>query len=176
MCCPSNPSGPKLCSSNYIEWADYMEAWLRANGLWRIILGSQKHPVDSESSELSAFEVSCDRASGWIYLSLEPEQWIHVKAHMDDPAAMWKALQAIYGQGKEPLQPQPVAEVSPSPPVMDSSSTLAPAHSEDEIVAEFAGNATLLSVSSSDEEGDTSWTPDTGATSHMTPHHHWMRN
>ncbi len=43
-------------------------------------------------------------------------------------------------------------------------------------VTEFAGNASALSTSSSPTPPNLEWLADTGATSHMTPHHHWVRN
>ncbi|KIJ61043.1 hypothetical protein HYDPIDRAFT_97381, partial [Hydnomerulius pinastri MD-312] len=47
---------------------------------------------------------------------------------------------------------------------------------------EFAGNASLRSLTPSDPlcssqiDADIDWNADTGATSHMTPHRHWIRN
>jgi len=43
-------------------------------------------------------------------------------------------------------------------------------------VTEFAGNASALSTSSSPTPLNTNWLADTGATSHMTPHRHWVWN
>jgi hypothetical protein len=43
-------------------------------------------------------------------------------------------------------------------------------------VAEFAGNASALSTSSSPTPPNLDWLADTGATSYMTPHCHWVRN
>ena len=43
-------------------------------------------------------------------------------------------------------------------------------------VVEFAGNASALSTSSSPTPPNLNWLADTGATSHMTPHRHWVRN
>jgi hypothetical protein len=43
-------------------------------------------------------------------------------------------------------------------------------------VTEFAGNASALSTSSSPTPPNLEWLADTGATSHMTPHRHWVRN
>lgn len=44
---------------------------------------------------------------------------------------------------------------------------------------EFAGKASIRSFSSIDSlasQADFYWNADTGATSHMTPHKHWIRN
>ena len=43
-------------------------------------------------------------------------------------------------------------------------------------VTEFAGNASALSTFSSLTPPNSNWLADTGATSHMTPHRHWVRN
>ena len=46
-------------------------------------------------------------------------------------------------------------------------------------VSEYAGKAGLRSnalSSTSASVSDNLWTADTGATSHMTPHRHWLRN
>jgi len=43
-------------------------------------------------------------------------------------------------------------------------------------VTKFAGNASALSTSSSPTPPNSNWLADTGATSHMTPHRHWVRN
>ena len=49
-------------------------------------------------------------------------------------------------------------------------------------VVERAGNASLRSIDPSDPlsplqlDADVDWNADTGATSHMTPHRHWLRN
>ena len=43
-------------------------------------------------------------------------------------------------------------------------------------VTEFAGNASALSTSSSPTPPNLNWLADTVATSHMTPHRHWVRN
>lgn len=49
-------------------------------------------------------------------------------------------------------------------------------------VTEFAGSATVRALDPSDvlspldTAAHSSWTADTGATSHMTPHRHWLRN
>ena len=51
-----------------------------------------------------------------------------------------------------------------------------------ESATEFAGNASLRSFDSLDPlcplqlDGHADWNADTGATSHMTPHRHWLQN
>src|SRR6266705_411415 len=43
-------------------------------------------------------------------------------------------------------------------------------------LVEFAGNARDPSTSSSSTPPNFDWLADTGATSHMTPHYHWVQN
>ncbi|KAJ2923685.1 hypothetical protein H1R20_g13405, partial [Candolleomyces eurysporus] len=40
----SSPSFARLTSTNYTTWSGDMEAWLKSQGLWRIVPGSQKRP------------------------------------------------------------------------------------------------------------------------------------
>ena len=57
-----------------------------------------------------------------------------------------------------------------------------PAPHASSAVTEFAGNASTCLPDPSDPSfplqlnADYDWLPDTGATSHMTPHRHWLRN
>ncbi|EGO30424.1 hypothetical protein SERLADRAFT_338150, partial [Serpula lacrymans var. lacrymans S7.9] len=50
------------------------------------------------------------------------------------------------------------------------------------VVTESAGNTSLCSIHPSDPhcplqlDADINWNADTGATSHMTPHHHWVHH
>ncbi|KAJ2917733.1 hypothetical protein MD484_g2610, partial [Candolleomyces efflorescens] len=41
----SAPSFSKLNGSNYATWAGDMEAWLKAQALWRIVNGTSKRPL-----------------------------------------------------------------------------------------------------------------------------------
>ena len=101
-----------------------MEAWLKAQGLWRIVNGSQARPsfkskpaspgspqeLSSSQQELrEAFEAKCfelqdafdarsDKAAGWIWLMLEQDQKTLVDSSKDDPVAMWTTLEATYYQ------------------------------------------------------------------------------
>ncbi|TFK16502.1 hypothetical protein FA15DRAFT_546673, partial [Coprinopsis marcescibilis] len=45
-----------------------------------------------------------DRAAGWLWLMLEPDQKIHVSGIKDNPCAMWKALEDIFIQRKPGAQ------------------------------------------------------------------------
>jgi hypothetical protein len=86
---------------------------------------------------------------------VESNQRIYLTNIRDDPIKMWKALESIY------LQKHPVHTTQ---------------------TKKFAGHASLRSVDPSDPhtplqlDADFDWNADTGATSHMTPHHHWVQN
>ena len=95
----SSPTFSKLSSTNYNTWSGDMEAWLKAQGLWRIVNGSQARPsfkskpaspgspqeLSSLQQELrEAFEAKCfelqdtfdarsNKAAGWIWLMLEQD-------------------------------------------------------------------------------------------------------
>jgi len=103
MSSPSHtPSFTKLNNSNYLQWKDDMEAWLRSVKLWRLVSGVAKAPQLSSSptpEELSALELwedNKDRAAGTIMLWLEQDQKVHVSGIRDDPIAMWKKLESVH--------------------------------------------------------------------------------
>ena len=48
----SAPSFSKLNGSNYATWAGDMEAWLKAQALWRIVNGTSKRPsLEGENAD-----------------------------------------------------------------------------------------------------------------------------
>jgi hypothetical protein len=112
--------------------------------------------------KLEEWEIKADIAAGWIYLMVKSNQRIHLTNIHDDPIKMWKALKSIYLQ-KHPAHTTQTKDTLPNP-------------------KEFAGHASLRSVDPSDPltplqvDADFDWNADTGATSHMTPHRHWIRN
>jgi hypothetical protein len=112
--------------------------------------------------KLEKCETKADIVAGWIYLMVESKQRIHLTNIRDDPIKMWKALEYIYLQ-KCPKHTTQTKDTLLNP-------------------KEFAGHASLHSVDPSDPhtplqvDADFDWNADTGATSHMTPHHHWIRN
>ena len=83
-------------------------------------------------------------------------------------------------KGRGPLgmtQKANTAQTLPS-----SSSTTTTTSPDSSSIQEFAGNASTSFLDPShllsplQPDAYSSWTPDTGATSHMTPHHHWLHN
>ncbi|EIW76019.1 hypothetical protein CONPUDRAFT_158795 [Coniophora puteana RWD-64-598 SS2] len=73
------------------------------------------------------------------------------------------------------------AQAAPSAPGTSSTAPVPPSASQ--AVVEYAGNASLCSSPSPTSptcplqlDADADWIADTGATSHMTPHRHWLRS
>jgi len=79
-------------------------------------------------------------------------------------------------------QPNQANTTSAAPAVTSTTSTAAIANVAAQDVVERASNASFRSRDPSDPlsplqlDADTYWKADTGATSHMTPHRHWLRN
>ena len=98
---------------------------------------------------------------------------------------MWNALGTVYMKNKPRAQfhSKKLSNSSPNTQITSKSSqntcniSISPS-----AVIEFAGNACNRSYDPSNPssplqvDADFDWLPDTGATSHMTPHRHWLRN
>ena len=104
MTSTSMPSFAKLNSFNYPTWAGEMMAWLRAQGVWRIVSGTSlapaqsSPPTESQIAALDLFYLKSDKAAGYIYLCVEDDQKIHFSGIQDDPVAMWKKLSDVHLQ------------------------------------------------------------------------------
>jgi len=76
------------------------------------------------------------------------------------------------------------AEGASTAPSTSAGTSTAPPNAQNtaQSATEFAGNASLRSFDSSDPlcplqlDAHADWNANTGATSHMTPHRHWLRN
>ena len=81
-----------------------MEAWLKAQALWRIVNGTSKRPsLEAENADtkpLDEWDAKSDKAAGWIWLTLEPDQKALVSSCKDSPVTMWTTLQSTYLQKK----------------------------------------------------------------------------
>ena len=105
----STPAFPKLSPTNYNLWSGDMEAWLRAQGLWRIVAGLSPRPttpaspgdtststVDTATLTLQeAWDAKSDKAAGGSGSCLS-----RTRRHLDSPATMWKTLHSTYMQQK----------------------------------------------------------------------------
>ncbi|KAF9439474.1 hypothetical protein P691DRAFT_796417 [Macrolepiota fuliginosa MF-IS2] len=90
-----------------------MEAWLQASGLWRIVSGTSTLPsfpspiTEAQLQLREVWEVKSDKAAGWLYLLVDPDQRVYFNNIQDDPVKMWKSLQAVH------LQKQPGMHFNP---------------------------------------------------------------
>ena len=64
---------PILNGSNYCEWESQMTAFLRSQGLWRIVNGTATHLDETTSLDVAnKWDMSDDMAQGQITLCLDP--------------------------------------------------------------------------------------------------------
>lgn len=98
------PQITKLNAFNYNTWSGDMQAWLRANGVWRIVNGTSTKPTlpaTPTAEETKAFDdwtLKSDKASGMMYMLVEDDQKIHFNGIEDDPVKIWTALRDIHQQ------------------------------------------------------------------------------
>ena len=84
-----------LNESNYAEWLLYMQSTLIKKGLWKVVEGSETHPLRSPNSKaVKAFERCQAEAHAEIILHLKPSQLPH--AHSADPYVLWEELQHMH--------------------------------------------------------------------------------
>lgn len=80
-----------------------MQAWLQASGLWRLVKGELLKPeIPSPTTQATfdsreAWNAKADKAAGWLYLMVEPDQRVHF-TDRDDPVKMWTDLRAVHLQ------------------------------------------------------------------------------
>ena len=81
-----------------------MEAWFRAQALWRLVSGAStaarvsQTPKDGEEKKLEAWQVKVDKAAGIMWLMVENTQRVHFRGIKDDPLKMWDALREVHMQ------------------------------------------------------------------------------
>ncbi len=81
-----------------------MEAWYRAQALWRLVSGASTAPTlstpakDGEEDKLEAWQTKADRAAGIMWLMVETMQRVHFRGIKEDPLKMWKALETVHMQ------------------------------------------------------------------------------
>jgi len=80
-----------------------MQAWLQISGLWRLVNGTYikpstpSPPTESDLVAEEAWQSKADKAAGWLYLMVEPEQRVHFD-NREDPVHMWNSLCSIHLQ------------------------------------------------------------------------------
>ena len=75
-------------------------------GLWGIVSGRTKKPVQTsttpltatESAAITTWEDKAEKAARELYLLVSDEQKVHFAGISDDPCAMWKKLESIHLQ------------------------------------------------------------------------------
>ncbi|KAF9553961.1 hypothetical protein CPC08DRAFT_737803 [Agrocybe pediades] len=95
------PQFTKLGATNYPTWAGEMQAWLRAQSVWRIVSGESTIPTlpsPPTEAQLAAYN-SC---AVLLMLCVEDDKKIHLTTISDDPKAMWKKLEDIHRLQKRP--------------------------------------------------------------------------
>ncbi len=104
----SSTKGPDIAQlgpNNYPQWNGEMQAWLRASQLWRLVSGDLTRPEkpvkpdpdnDTYTSKDDQWLEKAEKASGWIYLMVEPEQRIHLTGIEDNPVKMWTKLEEVH--------------------------------------------------------------------------------
>src|SRR6266705_3530646 len=100
----SLPLFDKLNSNNFNTWNGDMEAWFRAQALWRLVSGAStaprvsQTPKDGEEEKLEAWQLKADKAAGIMWLMVENTQRVHFREIKDDPLKMWAALREVHMQ------------------------------------------------------------------------------
>ena len=107
------------------------------------------------------------KAAGELYLSVEQDQKSHIYGMLTDPIRIWSTVCNVHISKKPRARFHAYDELP--------STTNEP---ETKTVTESAGNASVNHISSSPLQNNASfdWNADSGTTSHMTPHAHWIRN
>ena len=55
-------------------------------------------PKDTEEEKLEKWQSKADKASGQLYLMVDPSQRVHFNGLTDDPVKMWDAIKNIHVQ------------------------------------------------------------------------------
>ena len=90
----TSPKFKSLNNSNYPEWSGDIKAWLMKMGYWKLVSGIEAKPA--EGKELLAWELKAEKAADEIYLAVEQDQRVHIRAFMDDPVKMWQELEKAH--------------------------------------------------------------------------------
>ena len=95
-----------LTSKNYHIWADDMKSWLQLNGLWCLVSGSEKKPVEKpevldskglvvspavppDKDKLDRWETKAERAAGALKTAMSHELRVIIWDCEDDPIQIW---------------------------------------------------------------------------------------
>jgi hypothetical protein len=87
----TSPLFKVLTKDNYNEWVGNMKASLMSNGPWRLVSGRELRPTEAVAVE--KWENKAEKAAGLIFLAVSPAQQVTLRAHQEDPIAMWNILE-----------------------------------------------------------------------------------
>jgi hypothetical protein len=98
------PGFAKLGPNNYAQWSGEMEAWFRANKLWRLVSEQSLRPSPPPAAtpdaaidaKIEDWDEKSDSAAGWLYLMVEPDQTVHLEGIKDDAVKIWKKLESVH--------------------------------------------------------------------------------
>lgn len=115
-------------------------------------------------------------------MALSSDQRTLIAAVEDNPAEIWSRLAFFYQKSSSPLTTTTGLSLTISSSLKRPLTAPTPRHLAlvTSPALEFAGHAKICSYDPSDPmqplqlDASTDWSADTGATSHMTPHRHWL--
>src|SRR5947209_12008131 len=129
----------QLSSTNYPSWCREIKAYLCTKGLWRLVIGAEKRPNDSNPHQQARWDLKADMAAGELFFSLSEAFRPYIEAVEDNPALIWSTLASIHSGAS---YPGPSHTITPSRPPNGASftPTIIPC---DSTTTEYAGNASL---------------------------------
>ncbi|TFY74618.1 hypothetical protein EWM64_g9394, partial [Hericium alpestre] len=86
----------RLSSSNYVQWSEEITAVLRLRGLWGIVSGTEVKPVASETEKVADWLEKHDKALGALFLTIAPDQRIHIQTCKSDAKLIWTTLRSVH--------------------------------------------------------------------------------
>jgi len=134
-------------------------------------------PTSSGSSALSTSSPSCTCNPSSTCTFCDKPGYCQCKCY-----ALQRTKDTYKSSKRTGRRPNQANTTSATPAVVSTTPTAAIAHVATQDVAERAGNASFHFRDPSDPlsplqlNADADWNADTGATSHMTPHRHWLHN
>ena len=79
-----------------------MQAWLMAQTLWLIVAGQRTAPIlpasptPEQQKALADWQDLANKAAGWLYLMISPQQRVYIEDVKEDPVKIWKKLKDVH--------------------------------------------------------------------------------
>src|SRR5437660_10612758 len=86
----------QLSSTNYPSWCREIKAYLHTKGLWRLVIGAEKCPNDSNPHQQARWVLRADMATGELFFLLSKAFRPYIEAVEDDPTLIWSTLASIH--------------------------------------------------------------------------------